>query len=193
MSGPHKVQRQPDRRDLVAAAVEQNREIWVRMAIRITHNRQDAEDAVHEAVTRVLAGSGNLPDADSAGRYLTRSVSHCAIDRVRARGRLTSFAESPDEPGPRPTSVDADQESRLLASEAAKLEARKLKRILRALSGLPDKQRQAVEMFILRDPPLKLREASEETGAPISTLHSRLKAALENLRQILSENPGQGR
>ena len=132
-------------------------------------------------------GPGNLVDADSAGRYLTRSISHCAIDKVRARSRLIAFAE-PDEPGPRLTPVDADQEARLLRAEAAVLERRRLTRMLEELQTLPKQQREAVELLVLRQPPLKLREASEITGAPISTLHSRLQTALDSLRTILSES-----
>lgn len=188
MSGPREVEREPDRAELVAAAVEENRRIWVRMALRITSNPQDAEDAVHEAITRVLQGAGDLPDVESVGRYLTRSVSHCAIDKVRARSRLTGFAEDPEEPGPRMESVDATQEERLLAEEAEQAKRKRLERTMSAMADLPDSQREAVELLILRDPPLKLREASEITGAPISTLHSRMKAALDKLRKKLSEN-----
>ena len=176
------------RADLVAAAVERNRDIWVRMAMRITADVYDAEDAVQEAIAKVLTGPGTLVDADAAGRYLTRSISHCAIDRVRARRRLTSFAED-DEPGPRLVPVDATQESRLLSAEAAIAQREQLRRMLEELKTLPEPQREAIELLVLRQPPMKLREASEVTGAPISTLHSRLQSALDNLRRTLSETP----
>ena len=187
MSGTPEAEKELSRADLVAAAVERNRDIWVRMAMRITANVYDAEDAVQEAISKVLTGPGNLVDADSAGRYLTRSISHCAIDKVRARSRLTHFAEA-DEPGPRLAPVDADQEARLLQAEEASAERRQLSRMLDELQTLPQQQREAVELLVLRQPPMKLREASEVTGAPISTLHSRLQSALDNLRRILSES-----
>ncbi len=187
MPGNPEAEKQLSRTELVAAAVARNRDIWVRMALRITADVYDAEDAVQEAISKVLTGPGNLVDADSAGRYLTRSISHCAIDKVRARSRLIAFAE-PDEPGPRLTPVDADQEARLLRAEAAVLERRRLSRMLEELQTLPKQQREAVELLVLRQPPLKLREASEITGAPISTLHSRLQTALDSLREILSES-----
>ena len=60
--------------------------------------------------------------------------------------------------------------------------------MLEELQTLPKQQREAVELLVLRQPPLKLREASEITGAPISTLHSRLQTALDSLRRILSES-----
>lgn len=157
------------------------------MAMRITADIQDAEDAVQEAISKVLTGPGTLIDSDSAGRYLTRSVSHCAIDRVRARSRLTGFAER-DEPGPRLAPVEANQENRLLSAEEAHLQREQLDRMLEELKDLPKHQREAIELLILRQPPMKLREASEATGAPISTLHSRLQAALESLRKTLSES-----
>ena len=176
------------RADLVAAAVERNRDIWVRMAMRVTANVHDAEDAVQEAISKVLTGPGTLVDADSTGRYLTRCVSHCAIDKVRARSRLTSFAEA-DEPGPRLVPVDPDQESQLVDQEDERAKRDQLERMLEELKTLPEQQREAIELLVLRQPPMKLREASETTGAPISTLHSRLQSALDNLRKILSESP----
>ena len=175
-----------NRADLVAAAVERNREIWVRMALRVTGNLYDAEDAVQEAIAKVLSGPGALVDADSAGRYLTRSVSHCAIDKVRARSRLTQFGGE-DESGPRLAPLPADQETRLIWAEAASFERGQVERMMRELQTLPKQQRQAIELLVLRQPPMKLREASEVTGAPISTLHSRLQSALESLRKIMSE------
>ena len=180
------LQKTTSRGELVAAAVEQNRDIWVRMATRITSDVQDAEDAVQEAISRVLGGAGQIADADAAGRYLTRTVSHCAIDRVRARSRLTSLAET-EEPGPRLAPMDPDQESRLLRAEDAAAERERLDRLLEELETLPEPQRQAVELLVLRQPPMKLREASELTGTPISTLHSRLQSAVDNLRRNLSE------
>ncbi len=186
VAGTPRVDKKLSRAELVAAAVERNRDIWVRMAQRITANLHDAEDAVQEAISRVLTGPRDLHDVDSTGRYLTRSVSHCAIDRVRARSRLIGFAEA-DEPGPRLAPVAADQETRLVSREETALEREQLCRMLAKLQTLPKKQREAVELLVLREPPLKLREAAELTGAPISTLHSRLQSALDNLRNLLSE------
>lgn len=174
------------RTDLVAAAVERNRDIWVRMAMRITADVQDAEDAVQEAISKVLTGSGTLVDVDAAGRYLSRTVSTCAVDRVRARSRLTTLA-GPDERGPRLAAVAPDQEARLLAAEAARFQRQQLDRMLVELGRLPAHQREPIELLVLRQPPMKLREASEATGIPISTLHSRLQSALDGLRKILSE------
>lgn len=186
MAGKLEANKNLSRADLVGAAVERNRDIWVRMAMRITADVQDAEDAVQEAIAKVLAGAGTLIDVDSAGRYLSRSVSTCAIDRVRARSRLTTLSDA-DELGPRLSAVPPDQEARLLTAEAARFQRRQLDRMVVELGRLTAHQREAIELLVLRQPPMKLREASETTGIPMSTLHSRLKSALDGLRKILSE------
>jgi len=59
-----------------------------------------------------------------------------------------------------------------------------------ALNKLPGTQRQAVELMVLRAEPLKLREVAEIQKAPISTVHSRLQAALRKLAAAL---PDRGR
>ena len=51
MSGNPVAEKQKSRADLVAAAVERNRDIWVRMALRITADVYDAKDAVQEAIS----------------------------------------------------------------------------------------------------------------------------------------------
>lgn len=175
---------QADRSTLVAAAAKQSRTRWTNMALGITTNHHDAEDAVQEAISKVLTGGGDLPDVDATGRYLTCTVRHCAVDKIRARSRLVAFAE-PGESGPRLAPVDADPEARLLRTEDAMAGDQRLRSMLDTLTK---PQREAVELLVLGQ--LKLREASEITGVPLPTLHSRLQAGLNRLRGLRSTDKG---
>ncbi len=49
---------------------------------------------------------------------------------------------------------------------------------LRLVGDLEPVHREVLELLVLGDPPLKLREVAAIQGAPISTVHSRLQAAL---------------
>jgi DNA-directed RNA polymerase specialized sigma24 family protein len=60
-----------------------------------------------------------------------------------------------------------------------------VQKALNAMRELRPEYREVVEMLVLREPPLKLREVAELQGAPISTVHSRLQAALRELARSL--------
>lgn len=54
------------------------------VALGVTMDRQAAEDAVHDALEKLLRKS---PEPENLLFYLTRTVRHAAIDLVRQRGR----------------------------------------------------------------------------------------------------------
>lgn len=55
------------------------------------------------------------------------------------------------------------------------------------MDGLRPEQRQAVELLVLREPPLKLREVADLQDTAISTVHSRLQSALGQLGDAVGE------
>ena len=60
------------------------------------------------------------------------------------------------------------------------------------MKRLPANQRNAVEQLILRNPPLKLREAAEREGVAISTMSYRVKMGLKRLANALGNDPEPG-
>ena len=80
-----------------------------RLAQAVTHNADDASDAVSEAFTKVLQAlpSGRLEDGQLFRSYLLTATRNAAIDLIRKGGRtrpteaIDSFAEAPGgTPGP---------------------------------------------------------------------------------------------
>jgi RNA polymerase sigma factor (sigma-70 family) len=93
------------------------------VARSITHNAEDAADAVAEAFTGVLGvvSSGRLSDAESFRPYLMVATRNAAIDIVRRSGRLqpTGRADDLDD-----VATAAGPSDRLLAGEDRELVAR---------------------------------------------------------------------
>ena len=127
-----------------------------------------AEDAVHQVFLRLLRVETKTPDAPLA--YLYRAVRNTALNARRN--------------GLREASLD---------SQPALLEHRSGNRELAfalqsALAGLPEEQREVVIMRIWSG--MTLEEISAATKAPLNTVASRYRYALEKLRQRLQPYRG---
>lgn len=157
---------------------------WRGYAISLTSNETDAEEIVQEAVTRTLRARPSLRDETEAHRYVVTAIRTAALrlfeQRRRAPTRDTSHL-------PEPGDVASDPLRMVLSDEATERRSRLAQAALGALQELRPEYRQAIELVILREPPLKLRELAELQGASISTVHSRLQAALRQLGRALVE------
>ncbi len=81
----------------------------------------------------------------------------------------------------------------LLGAERSRTQRKLVETALRLLDGLEPVHREVLELLVLRDPPMKLREVAAIQDAPISTVHSRLQAALSQLgRRVSVESNGGG-
>lgn len=158
---------------------------WRGYALALTGNWTDAEDVVQEALARTFSANPRLETERDASNYILVAVKTAALQLFERRRRLRPLAdEGPprlEHPGPTPLDVALYREARDQRQELQE-------RALEVLADLDDKQRQAVELLLLREPPLKLREVSEIQSAPISTVHSRLQAALRELGRALGDD-----
>ncbi|WP_311083180.1 RNA polymerase sigma factor [Paenibacillus polymyxa] len=58
--------------------------------LRILHNKQDAEDLLHECFIRFISASPNLPQ-DRIRFYLLRIAKNLAIDLIRKRKKMDEY------------------------------------------------------------------------------------------------------
>lgn len=160
---------------------------WYGYAMRLTRSVADAEDIVHDALIRTIEADPDLPNERAAKAYVMQAVKTSALKLYRKRQRARpdhqagrSIWQEEIEPEDAPTPLDI-----LLDEERVEERRELLERVLEELDKLPEEQREAVEMLVLQEEPLKLREVAEIQDAPISTVHSRLQAALRKLAQAL--------
>lgn len=166
----------PDFDSLVRA----NYETLYRVAYRLTHSPQDAEDLVQETFTRAYRNSARLAELDNPRTWLLCVLRRLFIDQTRrsdwqkldpidtqAEGRMAN-----DDPGPMELT-----ESELMAR---RIESswRKLGKDHRLLLALHD-----IEGY-------SLAELEAITGLKIGTLKSRLHRARTKLGRMLRSQTG---
>jgi RNA polymerase sigma-70 factor (ECF subfamily) len=144
--------------------------------LRLTGDRARAEDLCQEAFLRVVRGAAEWTPRARFQTWLYAIARNQAVDEARRQAfrRADPLDAAPlaataaDGPGP-----DRGAESALLRP---KLEA--------ALAGLPEEQR---EVFLLREyAGLRFHEIASVTGVPENTVKSRMRYALEGLRERLA-------
>jgi RNA polymerase sigma-70 factor (ECF subfamily) len=122
-----------------------------------------AEDVVHQVFLRLLSGPVQTPDVPVA--YVYRAVRNAALNARRS--------------GQRDAPLDANSEvfERRDGNQEAALA------LQHALAELPEEQREAVVMRVWSG--MTLEEVAVATAAPLNTVASRYRYALEKLREKL--------
>jgi RNA polymerase sigma-70 factor (ECF subfamily) len=144
-------------------------------AVRILRNRSAAEDLLQEAFFQVWNQAANYSqDRGSPEAWLITMTRSRAIDKLRSkRRRDKSFV--PME-GPTGKEYDGRVESGATASDSKIM-------VNSALAQLSDNQRQVLELAYFDG--LTQSEIADRLKEPLGTVKTRMRAALEKLREIL--------
>ena len=140
--------------------------------------RADAEDIVQEVFAQVWAQAKRYdPSRGAVAAWMLTLARSRAIDRLRAR---RARPEAAGEPGvaERIPDAAATQDLELLSAE-------QVSRLQRALEGLPEAQREALELAYYGG--FTQSELAERLGQPIGTIKSRMFTGLARLRELLTE------
>ncbi|HUR15675.1 MAG TPA: sigma-70 family RNA polymerase sigma factor [Candidatus Limnocylindrales bacterium] len=144
------------------------------LAMRITRDAALAQDAVQEAFVGVWRNA----DRYAAGRASVRTwilsiTHHRAIDVLRRRRPTTTLPDT--------ETVDEALRSPDVWPEVVR--ALDGDAVRTAIDGLPQIQRQAIEMAYFEG--LTQVEIAERTGAPLGTVKSRVRLGLQTMRRSL--------
>jgi RNA polymerase sigma-70 factor, ECF subfamily len=120
---------EPESKNLVALTrlFEQRRTKLVLLALRITHNQDEAEDIVQEAATRALVKLQTFRGESRLETWIYAIVRNCAISRLRSptTRRMVSLDSelSPDQNSPRWVALEetADPEENCLTYELSQI------------------------------------------------------------------------
>jgi len=140
-----------------------------RYALLLVGNSTDADDAVQEALTRVLGRARGWAPIDDLRAYLFSTLHNVFIDSTRREKRMPSDFLSEDALAS--LTSPADQQKRL-----------ELRDTILALAKLPIEQREVVLLVGLEG--LSYQETAQALEIPIGTVMSRLSRGREALRAM---------
>ncbi len=166
--------------DVLDSLIEQYQSRLLRYLVYLTSNRALAEDLFQETWVRVLERGSQYNGRTKFEAWLFAVARHLVIDSYRRRtpaslDELTEHdggaaLEIRDESGPSPFQMLSGREDR--------------ERIEIALEHIPAVYREVLVLRFQED--MKLEEIAQVTGAPLSTVKSRLHRGLEALRPAMA-------
>jgi RNA polymerase sigma factor (sigma-70 family) len=143
------------------------------LARRMLRDETLAEDAVQDAFLTIWRTAGRfVPERSKAATWVLTIVHHRAVDLVRREERRRGE--------PLETGVEAGAAS---TEEAVWLRLER-ERVQQALQGLPDQQREAIELAYYGG--FTQSELADRLGEPLGTIKSRMFAGLSRLRELLA-------
>lgn len=146
-----------------------------RLALRILGNSQEAEDLTQEVFLYLWRGSSYQPKRGSLSSFLTTLTRSRAIDRLRSRSSNLSFLQ-------RWSQAMSNQLPPPTPFESASLQQRS-DYVREALSRLPDKQRQVLELAYYDG--MSQSEIATKLNTPLGTVKSWSRQGLLNLKRQL--------
>lgn len=137
-----------------------------RFAWSITRDESLAQDVVQELFLKLARDLAPLANAQSERAMLFTLTRNLALDVLRRRGREEKALDALQQQTPRwfqPADIESGEQ------------------LTHALAALPEEQRSVVHLHVWED--LSFREIAELPGAPLQTIASRYRYALDKLRQ----------
>ncbi|BAZ40600.1 putative sigma factor [Calothrix sp. NIES-4101] len=145
------------------------------LALKILTHPQEAEDLTQEIFLTLWRKASTNPDCRFFVRYLITITRSRAIDKIRARTRQLKLVEKVGTmsnditPEPTPTEQVSNAE--------------RSQRVNHALSELPEKQRQVIELAYNQG--LSQSEIAKQLDIPLGTVKTNTRQGLLKLKRIL--------
>jgi RNA polymerase sigma-70 factor (ECF subfamily) len=148
-------------------------------ALKILHNRDDAEDAVQEAFLKVWRCLSSFERRSSFSTWIHRIVTNSSLDVLRRNGNRVEPIERTDRQD-KAVEIEPSHEQ-TPESELSSYQIQLLVRM--AVASLPSAHRQAVELREFED--YSYQEMADIIQCPIGTVMSRLHHARNKLADDL--------
>lgn len=156
---------------------------WMRslysLVFRLLKDAHEAEDVVEETFWQAWRKAASYePSRGAVSTWLLTIGRRRALDRLRAKGRRR------EEPMARDGRILADMPSPGVDPAEAAEGAERRMRVLAALRELPEEQREVLDLGYFQG--LSQTEIAEATGQPLGTVKTRMRLAMQRLRESLS-------
>ena len=145
-----------------------------RFAVGLSGNAADGDDLCQAAIERALVNRGKWQEGTRLDSWMYTMMRNIWIDETRARQR-------------RGQTFVSDEAGAAVGADGAQESSVELGNVDRALSRLPDEQREAVLLVMVEG--YAYKEAAAIVGCPVGTLNSRLVRGRDALLHLLGETP----
>lgn len=146
------------------------------LALKILKDAQEAEDLTQEVFVNLWHNNTYNPARGSLSNYLVVVTRSRAIDKLRSRTSRRKFLERwRHTTNTQPFSLSASEQIDIWDTS---------QHVRAALSKLPERQRQILEMAYFQD--LSQSEIAKTLDIPLGTVKTSARQALKKLREILS-------
>jgi RNA polymerase sigma-70 factor (ECF subfamily) len=152
------------------------------LVLRMLGDADEAEDVVEETFWQAWRHASRYEVARGAvSTWLTTIARSRALDRLRARRRRQEDSWTQlEEREVDLTEQPARHDDPLTSAESAE----RRRRVASALAALPAEQRQAIELAYFGG--FSQSEIAERTGQPLGTVKTRVRLAMDKLRESLA-------
>ena len=157
-----------------AALVGRYRAPVVRLAYRLTHDADEANDIAQDSFMRAYRRIGDFKPDRPFARWLFVIARNASLDAIRRRRRAAAV-----EPADVITRAEPGPEELVLRNDEAM-------RVHAALDSLPANYRNVLELYYLSD--LRYREIALALEIPIGTVKTYISRAKRRLRSELDSN-----
>jgi RNA polymerase sigma-70 factor (ECF subfamily) len=158
--------------------------------LRQLRNVSAAEEVVQDAFVRVVQSAAEFRHAARFSTWLYTIARNLCVDHARKRALRRHPSLDEPEYAPDGDALDRLDLGERTADAGANVERSAVsgeirERVVAALYGLPDEQR---EVFLMREVgSLPFKDIAEIVGVPENTVKSRMRYALEHLQAALSD------
>jgi len=157
-----------------------------RLAVRLTGNREDAEDLVQETLVKSLPALKRFEGRARLSTYLVRALTNLWKNRLRSRkrSRLVDWFRASRKEG-------RAGDGEIVAIDRSPSPLERLERLDRAaevrrcVARLEPTRR--LTLLLREVEELSYEEIAQMTGVPVGTVRSRLARAREDLRRLVGE------
>lgn len=145
-----------------------------RFAAGLSGSTVDGDDLCQATIERALVNRTKWREGTRLDSWMYTMMRNIWIDELRTRQR-------------RGQTFIGEEAGAAVGAEGAQESTMELSNVDRALSRLPDEQREAVLLVMVEG--YAYKEAAEIVGCPVGTLNSRLVRGRDALLQLLGEAP----
>jgi len=173
--------------EILERLFEKNRTFYHRFCLKYIKDPAKMEDCLQDGFEKFLQCGQTFNDLIEAEKYLCRLLNNHFIDSLRKSSTTKATRNVSIQRPELFANSEIGPEGRVQEIQRNTFHREAIRLICLNLEKLPPHQREIIDLFFLKDPPMSCKEISRQKKIPITTVYSRSRAALNNLWSICGD------